>query len=177
MQNALLRDLDPARHDEIDRVAQGMRQTLIEVEGEARGTAMYSLDWLRDRVRWHLDPAQTQARVVLAVDARGEVLAHTIFRIEGPVVARFGLISTTFVWPTHRRAGLATRLLRCAEDWFLAQGLPKCCTWTSSTNRPLIALYGRHGYAQTDQGPNDLTGTLMIQLSKPLLCATSPRKP
>ncbi len=169
MQTALLRDLDLARSDEIERVAQGMRQTLIEVEGEARGTAMYTLDWLRDRVRWHLDPAQTQARVVLALGARGEVLAHTIFRVEGPAEARFGLISTTYVWPAHRRAGLAARLLQCAEDWFLAQGLARCCTWTSSTNKPLIALYRRHGYVQTDQGPNDLTGTLMIQLSKPLL--------
>ena len=168
MQTALLRDLDPARPDEIERVAQGMRQTLVEVEGEARGTAMYTLDWLRERVRWHLDPAQAQARVVLAVDAQQEILAHTIFRIEGPAEARFGLISTTFVWPAHRRAGLAARLLRCAEDWFLAQRLPRSCTWTSSTNTPLIALYGRHGYRQTEQGPNDLTGTLMIQLSKPL---------
>lgn len=37
----------------------------------------------------------------------------------------------------------------------------------------LIALYGRHACRQTVQGPNDLTGTLMIQLSKPLLLPES----
>lgn len=175
MQTAELRDLDPAVPDELEWVAQGMRQTLVEVEGEARGTAMYTMDWLRERVRWHLDPAQTRARVVLAVDPQGEVLAHTIFRAEGPADARFGLISTTFVWPAHRRAGLAARLLECAEDWFRSEQLPRCCTWTSSTNKPLIALYDRHGYRQTDQGPNDLTDTLMIQLSKSLAPEESPK--
>lgn len=33
MQTALLRDLDPARPDEIERVAQGMRQTLVALYG------------------------------------------------------------------------------------------------------------------------------------------------
>lgn len=63
MQTALLRDLDPDRPDEIERVAQGMRQTLIEVEGEgeARSASMYSLDWLRERLRWHLDLVHPQA--------------------------------------------------------------------------------------------------------------------
>ncbi|MGM9513222.1 GNAT family N-acetyltransferase [Roseateles sp. DB2] len=169
MQTAFLRDLAPSCPDEIERVAEGMRQTLIEVEGEARGAAMYTQDWLRARIRWHLDPAQTQARVVLAVGAQGQILGHTIFRIERPDETRIGLISTTYIWPAYRRAGLASRLLACAEDWFREQRLTRCCTWTSATNRPLIALYGRHGYQQTDQGPNDLTDTLMIQLSKPLL--------
>ncbi len=168
-----LRDLNPTAISEIERVAQGMRQTLIEVEGEARGAALYTMDWLRDRVRWHLDPAQTRARVVVAVGEADQILGHTIFRIECPDNAAFGLISTTYVWPEQRRRGLADRLLRCAEDWFIAQGLARCCTWTSSTNRPLIALYGRHGFTQTDQGPNDLTDTLMIQLSKTLSPAQS----
>lgn len=171
-----LRALDSTAHDAITRVAQGMRETLIEVEGEARGSALYTLEWLQARVRWHLDPAQSQARVVVAVDPRGDIHGHTIFRIESSGHARVGLISTTYVWPAHRRTGLATRLLACAEAWFIEQQLPRCCTWTSATNAPLIALYAAHGYRQTDQGPNDLTGTLMIQLSKDLP-PTDPQKP
>ena len=40
---------------EIYLVAQRMRASLVEVEGERTGTALYTLDWLRERVRLHFE--------------------------------------------------------------------------------------------------------------------------
>ena len=56
-----IREIDPTSKEEISLVASRMRETLIEVLGEERGTALYSMDWLRNRVLWHLDPTQTSA--------------------------------------------------------------------------------------------------------------------
>ena len=151
----------------IDLIAQRMRATLVEVEGEQAGGGMYSMDWLRDRVRWHLDGRA--AEVVVAEDLTGAIVGHTIYRIEaGPDDTPFGLVSTTYVVPQARRLGVAQQLLARAESWFRGHGLPQCCTWTSSTNAPLIALYARNGFTQVERAPNELTQTLMVRLAKPL---------
>lgn len=151
----------------IDLVAQRMRATLVEVEGEQAGGGMYSIDWLRDRVRWHLDGRA--AAVVVAQDPAGAIVGHTIYRIETSADGTpFGLVSTTYVVPEARRLGVAQQLLEHAESWFRARGLPQCCTWTSSTNAPLIALYTRNGFALAERASNELTRTPMVRLAKQL---------
>lgn len=168
MPQLVLRDLNPSSALELDLVAHRMRATLVEVEGYERGFNMYTLDWLRDRVRWHLDPTKVAARVVLAGEPGAEPVGHSIFRLERDDAGAFGLISTTYVLPDYRRHGIAAALLAEAEDWFRAQGAYAAGTWTSSTNAALIGLYERHGYAITESGPNDLTGTTMVKLTKRL---------
>ena len=162
-----LRDIDPLNDAEIALVAERMGATLMEVEGQE----LYDFDWRVQRVRWHLDPANTEARVVLGVDAEGAIVGHTTFRVEheeGEQGRRFGLVSTSYVIPSARRQGLAAAFLQEAEAWFRARQLPLAATWTSSTNAPLIALYARHGFAEDQRGPNDLTGTIMVRLAKKL---------
>lgn len=153
-----LRSISLADTDAIDLVAQRMRSTLIEVEGEQAGGSMYSMDWLRERVRWHLDGRL--AEVVVAEDANDNVVGHTIYRVESdatPGAGPLGLISTTYVVPDARRLGVAQRLLERAEDWFRQRDVLLSCTWTSRTNTPLIALYARNGYTEAECAPNQLT--------------------
>ena len=78
MNEIRIRPIDPNSEDEIDRAAQWMRATLIEVEGEETGITLYSLDWLRQRVRWHLDPACSLAAVLLAEETDGSIVGHSI---------------------------------------------------------------------------------------------------
>ena len=164
-----IRDIDPASEAEVDLVARRMRQTLVEVEGEEAGTALYTLEWLRDRVRWHLDPANTTGRVFLAEVPGGGVLGHAIVRIEADDSGRrFGLFSTLFVDPGSRKRAVGTRLLRHGEGWMAAHALPGAATWTSSTNAKLIGLFGKHGYAITARHVHEVTGTVMVRLAKPL---------
>jgi GNAT superfamily N-acetyltransferase len=168
MPGMLLRDIDPHDPTEITLVAGRMRDTLIEVEGPQRGSSMYSMQWLEDRVRWHLDPAQCRAKVVLALDPGSRIVGHSIYRIEVGDGGEYGLVSTTYVLPEARRQGYAQALLAAAESWCLDQGLSLVCTWTSASNAGLIALYRRNGYDEVERGPNDLTGTTMVRLAKVL---------
>lgn len=164
-----IRDIDPASVAEVDLVARRMRQTLVEVEGEEAGRALYTLQWLRDRVRWHLDPASTTGRVFVAEGPGGRVLGHAIVRIEADDSGRrFGLFSTLFVDPGSRKQAVGTRLLRHGEVWMASHALPEAATWTSSTNAKLIGLCGKHGYAITARHVHEVTGTVMVRLAKPL---------
>ena len=164
-----IRDIDPASESEVGLVARRMRETLVEVEGEEVGGALYSMEWLRDRVRWHLDPGQCTARVFLAENAVGRVIGHTIVRIEpGEGGGRHGLFSTIFVEPDSRKLAVGTLLLRHGEAWMAAQGMKEAATWTSATNAKLIGLYGRHGYAIVARHVHDVTKTQMVRLAKPL---------
>lgn len=154
--------------DDIDLIAQRMRATLVEVEGETAGGGMYTMAWLRDRVRWHL--GRQDAEVVAADPGDGAMIGHSIYRVEAAVASTatdpFGLISTTYVLPESRRLGVAQLLLEQAERWFVNKGLRTSCTWTSATNAPLIALYQRNGYAEAERGANALTHTMMVRLEK-----------
>ena len=163
-----LRDLDPASEADFEWVAQGMHLTLVEVEGE-KGRANYPLAWTRTRLRELLDPALHVSQVFLAVarDDPARIVAHTILRLNAmPDGRRYGLVSTTYVDPAHRRAGLADRLLDRGEAWIRGHGLAEAATWTSAINVRLIRLYEKHGYAITETAPND--GTMMVRLAKAL---------
>ena len=144
-----------------------MHATLVEVEGEKGGQA-YSVQWTHARLRELLDPRRRYAaRVFLAVtpfDA-AHILGHTILRInEMPDGHLYGLISTTYVDPAHRRVGIAKALLDRGETWVRAYGMDEAATWTSAANLSLIRLYERQGYSVTEESMNE--GTKMVRLTK-----------
>jgi GNAT superfamily N-acetyltransferase len=167
----VLRDLDPACAADIEWVARGMHLTMIEVEGE-KGRESYPLAWTNTRLRELLDPARHTAQVFLAVSGSDSehIAGHTILRLAAMPDGRpYGLVSTTYVDPSHRRSGLADRLLDRGETWIREQGMAEAATWTSATNVRLIRLYEKHGYAATETGAND--GTTMVRLAKTLSAA------
>lgn len=158
-----IREIDHQSVAEIDLVASKMRQTLIEVMGEERGGSYYSMDWLRERVRWHLDSRATTARIYLAEDSTGQIVGQAIVRIERDEAAEpFGYFSTLYVEPSSRRQGLATALLNQAEEWVREQGLPKIIYNTAHYNDRLLKLFHRHGFKVT------FRETEMVQLTKVL---------
>ena len=162
-----IREINAASAAEVALVAQRMRQTLIEVEGEAVGTALYSLEWLQERVRWHLDPDTCTGAVFLAIGEDEGILGHTIVRVElQETVTRFGLFTTTYVDPAARRRAVADRLLIHGEQWMKRLRLDEAATWTSGTNLKLIRLYAKHGYVVTQNHTHETTGTLMVKLTK-----------
>ena len=167
MSDVRIRPLDRGSAGEIETVAGRMRLTLMEVEGEAVGGSLYTLDWLRVRVRWHLDPAACTGEVFVA-EAPGEgIVGHTIVRLEQDEGGDpFGLFSTTYVVPAWRRHGVAAALLDCGQAWLRGHGMSSISTWTSATNTPLIELYARHGYAEVERGDHPSTGTTMVRLQR-----------
>ena len=111
---------------------------------------MYGDDWLRDRVRFHLDETRSLGAVYLA-ERGGEVLGHTIVRRdEDEDGAPIGLFSTIYVVPDARRDGVASRLVEAGEAFLLGHGLGTLFTYTGAHNTPLVRLFERHGYAVLD---------------------------
>jgi GNAT superfamily N-acetyltransferase len=163
---ASLRELrdDPA---EIEIVARNMRQTLIDVLGAERGAEFYSLDWLVDRVRWHLAPERT-AKVLVVEGPDGRIVGHAIVRVEvDEEGASFGYFSTIFVEEASRRQGLATRLMASVEGWVRGHQLRRVVYNTAASNGRLLPLFQRHGYRVT------LREGEMVQLTKDLPASPS----
>lgn len=157
--------LDPVDDAGIALVAQRMRATLEEVLGAERGHAMYSLDWLQQRVRWHLDPEHCTGAVFLATDTAGVVVGHTIVRVE-TALSSTGLFSSTYVVPAARRGGVAALLLDRGERWMRDHRLTRAATNTAATNGPLISLYQDRGYRIV------LAEGEMVRLSRTLVPGT-----
>lgn len=134
----LIRPLDPDSPVERELVALRMRLTLEEVLGVERGRAMYTLDWLRERVAFHL----IQGAIFLAQDEQDAIVGHTILRLE----PEEGLFSTTYVDPAFRRRSVARRLVERGEDWLGEQGARFAATYTDEHNHGLQRLFLSLGY-------------------------------
>lgn len=166
-----IRELDARSDSEIELVAHRMRDTLIEVEGDDVGGTLYTMKWLRERVKWHLNPQTAIARIFIAIDADAnvdeQIIGHTIVRKEVDEHGNVhGLFSTTYVVPAARGTGVADQLLLTGERWMVEIGLPSAATWTSATNAKLIAMYAKHGYREAAQHVHEVTGTVMVKLEK-----------
>ncbi len=159
----VIRELNPQSPAEIELVATRMRQTLIEVVGEEKGGGMYTMEWLRDRVLWHLDSTKTTSKVLLAEDPHGHIAGHALARIEvADDKTDYGYFATVFVEPTYRRKGIATDFMAQIEKWFVSKNMPKIIYNTAETNGRLIRLFKRHGFVIT------LFHSEMVQLTKML---------
>jgi GNAT superfamily N-acetyltransferase len=144
-----VRPVDAAEHELIRLVAERMHETLVEVLGPERGGAMYTPDWLVDRVRFHLDPTRCDGAVLVA-GMDGGIAGHTIVRREPDDDGTdIGLFSTMYVAPTARRHGIAQALLDQGERWMRDRDLPRAVTYTEPGNHRLVALFTRRGYTCT----------------------------
>lgn len=158
-----IREINAQSSEEIELVAQRMRQTLVEVVGQQRGESLYSMEWLRERVRWHLDGQKTTAKIFLAEFLPSSIVGHAIARLEKSETGEiYGYFSTLFVAPEHRQQGVATALMNQVESWFLHHKMPKIIYNTATTNERLLRLFRNQGYAVTHEESE------MVQLTKDL---------
>ncbi len=146
-----IREIDRSSNDEIGLVASRMRQTLIEVMGEERGSNFYSMEWLIDRVRWHLSPERV-AQVFLVVSGKNEILGHAIARIDHEDdKTAFGFFSTIYIHPELRGVGVASQLVRHVNDWVKSLNVSKIVYNTAKDHSKLIYLFEKHGYQITER--------------------------
>jgi len=141
-----IRPIDHGSDAEIALVAARMRDTLIEVLGRERGESMYTMEWLMGRARFHLDANACVGEILLAESSEGEIVGHTILRVESSFGEEVGLFSTLYVAPSHRRLGAARALLSAGEEWLVGQGMSRLRTNTHPENAPLIYLFEGFGY-------------------------------
>lgn len=122
-----------------------MRKTLVEVLGAERGGTMYTQEWLKERVLFHLDPEKS-AEILLAELKNGCIAGHFIVRVEQDSSGDFGYGSTIYVEPEYRRLGIARALLEAADEWMLQRNLTMAFYNTAITNSKLISLFCSEGY-------------------------------
>lgn len=159
-----IRPLDGADAAEVARVADRMRATLVEVLGAERGAAMYTAEWLRDRVRAHLDPRQLDgAGFVAAADDGGDIVGHLLARPELDDGRPIGLIATVWVEPAWRGRGIATALFDAGEAWLRGRGLAVHAYDTAGDHAAMQALLERRGYRVSFRDP----GLGMVRFARP----------
>ncbi len=158
-----IRKIDPESKTEIELVAKRMRQTLVDVLGEEKGGSLYTMEWLVNRVLWHLDPTKTIARVLLSTDRNGKITGQAIARIETDDSGeKFGYFSTIYVEPGSRGQGVGTTLVKAVESWFLEKRMNFIIYNTAANNSRLIGLFESLGFNLIDKY-ND-----MVRLKKQL---------
>ncbi len=158
-----IRPLDFESESEVLVVAERMRETLVEVLGETRGSSMYSMDWLCERVRTHRDPGDTSRGVYVVEDSHQRIAGHVMARTEaaedGTTLLHF---STIFVEPRLRRAGLASSLVAFVERWARESRCSKIIYNTAIDHTAILGLFAKHGYVITHRTEE------MVQLTKSL---------
>ena len=96
-----VRPLDSTCETEADWVANRMQRTLGEVLGPA-GETRYSIEWLRERVLWHVQDEACTGAVYLAKNHEGNLLGYTIVRVEEEEARpQFGLFSTSCAYQSR----------------------------------------------------------------------------
>lgn len=157
-----VRETDPLLDDEIQLVANRMRETLVDVLGQARAEALYTMEWLRARVEWHLSLGP-DAQVLLAENDLGEIIGQAIVRVETDGSGHsYGYFSTIYVAPEYRRQGVAKALIEDVIHWCQVKRLPFAIYNTAYDNQRLIELYQKFGFQE------DLRDGDMVQLKKVL---------
>lgn len=148
-----VRRIEAPSEDQLDRVARGMRTTLVEVLGETEGTALYAMDWLRDRVLAHLDPARLDGALFLAETTDGAGCGHLLARPERDGDRPIGLVATVFVEPAWRGRGVAHALFDAGEAWLRARGFAELAYDTADHHARMIGLLRARGYEINFRAP------------------------
>lgn len=158
-----IREINPDSENEIRLVAARMGETLVEVLGPEKGASYYSSEWLIDRVRWHLDKNNCEAKVIVSGEEDQAICGHAIARLEKDEENRlFGYFSTIYVSPQSRGKGLALNMMEYIEQWFISHKMKKIIYNTAENHHRLIKIFLRRGYEITHR-ENE-----MVQLTKNL---------
>lgn len=134
-------------------VAADMRTTLVEVLGAERGGALYTDEWLRDRVRAHLDPRRLDGALFLADDLAGLRRGQLLARSERDGGRPIGLIATVFVAADWRGRGVASALFDAGEAWLRSRGCDETAYDTAEDHAAMAALLAGRGYEVSHREP------------------------
>jgi ribosomal protein S18 acetylase RimI-like enzyme len=88
----------------------------------------------------------TQPELFFVIDDGDALVATAMVGYDG----HRGWVNYLAVAPSHRRRGLARRLMAAAERALTERGCPKLNLQVRSSNAEVLAFYARLGYARDD---------------------------
>jgi ribosomal protein S18 acetylase RimI-like enzyme len=113
--------------------------------------------YTRNELRWYLSLRGTEC-IVAEMLKKGFRKSQTRSRIAGFVVTisrqLHGHIVTIDVLEMHRRRGVASALLQCAESKMSEQDIEEVWLETATNNESAIAFWKKHGYRSRGVLPN-----------------------
>lgn len=150
-----IRPLDFDRDEEVVVAASFSKLTLLETLPEARrdpelvpNGSVAEMAAMYRRGRENPDH-----RYLVAEAGDGMLVGHAIALMRTDEDGlRYGYGYTRCVLPSHRRRGLARRLLRTAKAWWAEQGADHVMAHTHATNRALQALFTSEGFVVLGTG-------------------------
>lgn len=144
------RPLNRQSQEEINSVAQNMKKTLMEVMGEEKGSQYYSMDWLLERVYWHIELGD-RAKIILCEDAFSNLIGQAIVRVEfdEDLEQEIGYFSTIYIEPAIRKQGAASLLINQVHEWCKEKQLQIVSYSTAKDNEKLLSLFHKFGYEKT----------------------------
>ena len=96
---------------------------------------------------------ESEDDVVFVAEQDGAIVGYVFVALEplswkelrGPA----GFIHDVAVDETHRRAGVATKLMQVAFDWLREKGAPRVVLWTAASNENAHTLFRQIGFRDT----------------------------
>ncbi|GAC1334411.1 MAG: hypothetical protein NVSMB17_16020 [Candidatus Dormibacteria bacterium] len=96
-------------------------------------------------------PGFAGENLVLGIRAGGELVAFCWCVFFDPGTGYEAEVAEVYVAPSHRRQGLAGRLVAEAVETFRSRGVTFAAVWTHPSNRAALGLYRSAGFAPTEQ--------------------------
>jgi len=152
-----IRTLQPGDTIELDAVTRMCMETVLETIPEFGGSAAAALAQLPNftfeqmRAMLATSAANEDHRILAVIDG-STVVGYSIFSVKiDEQGVRYGYLFSRGVAVSHRRRGIAARLLEDAHSWFRSRRAQYSRAETHVSNAAALSLFRSHGYRA--QGP------------------------
>jgi len=95
-----------------------------------------------------LETYKKDKEAIKVVEENGKVIAHIILKIKKTSMNTYGMIDYIFVDEMHRGRGIATKLMKLAEEYFRKKGIRKLRATITLTNTPSLKMSKKLGYKE-----------------------------
>jgi ribosomal protein S18 acetylase RimI-like enzyme len=85
---------------------------------------------------------------VMVAEDNGTVIGYIFLKTKKTSTGKYGIIHHVFVDPDYRGRGIATTLMKKAEDHFRSLGLRRIRSTVTLSNEPSISMVRRLGYKE-----------------------------
>tara|TARA_X000000950_G_C13771636_1_gene601274 strand:+ start:185 stop:721 length:537 start_codon:yes stop_codon:yes gene_type:complete len=155
----LIRDIDPKKHKEIDLTVNRAMQTVLETIPEFKGAPENALkvwpNFTFDKMKemFIKDYSNPDHRTLFLVDTSKDfIIGHAICSIKrDEELNKYGYCFSRYIDPEYRKRGLATKLLKEQEKWYVEKSAKYILAETHENNSKLKGLFEKQGYII--QGP------------------------